>query len=189
MEQLNQSLQFFFSLPQEQLAQMAACFVPEQLSKGTSFLRAGQYAQKLSYVASGYLRIWEQHEKAEVTQWISGPGYFVTDLRSLIFQEGGRWQIDALCDCELMTLSGEQYRQLADRIPAWDRIEKRFLAKCFALLEDRVHEFLSLSARQRYDRLFARDPELFNQVPLQYIASMLGMSPETLSRIRREVIS
>lgn len=181
-----QSLQYFFSLPAVQLEVVAAAFKPETLARGESFLRAGQYGQRLGFVQSGYLRIWEQHEDREVTQWISGPGYFVTDLRSLVFDEAGRWQIDALGPCSLMTISGENYRALSDAVPTWEKLEKQFLAKCFAIMEDRVHDLLSRNARERYQRLFDRDPELFNQVPLQYIASMLGMSPETLSRIRRE---
>jgi hypothetical protein len=54
------------------------------------------------------------------------------------------------------------------------------------VLEDRVVHHLSLSAEQRYDALFRMAPDLFSQVPLQYLASMLGMKPETLSRIRKK---
>lgn len=63
-------------------------------------------------------------------------------------------------------------------------LEKRFVAKCFAVMESRIFDFIALSAEERYTRYFALYPNHFNQVPLQYIASLLGMSPETLSRIR-----
>lgn len=68
-------------------------------------------------------------------------------------------------------------------------MEKQFIAGCFVQLEDRVFSHLSLSAEERYDKLFENNKEIFNQVPLQYLASMLGMSPETFSRIRNKKIS
>jgi hypothetical protein len=68
-------------------------------------------------------------------------------------------------------------------------LEKQFIAKCFLVLEDRVFSFLSLSSEERYNLLFESKKELFNQVPLNYIASMLGMTPETLSRIRKRQVS
>jgi hypothetical protein len=70
-------------------------------------------------------------------------------------------------------------------IPEWHRLEKLFIAKCFTMLEDRIFRHLSMSAEERYQFFFHHDKELLNQVPLQYIASMLGMTPETFSRIRK----
>ncbi len=74
-------------------------------------------------------------------------------------------------------------------MPHWPELEKLFIAKCFLTLEDRIFGFLSLSAGQRYQQIFQHKKELFNQVPLHYLASMMGMSPETLSRIRNKSIS
>ena len=64
-------------------------------------------------------------------------------------------------------------------------IEKRFIIKCFAMTEDRVFSHLSMTAEERYDLYFEQHKELFNQVPLQYIASVLGMTAETFSRIKK----
>jgi CRP-like cAMP-binding protein len=74
-------------------------------------------------------------------------------------------------------------------VPKWNDFEKLFVSKCFVMLENRVFDFISLTAEERYKKLFDTNRELFNQVPLQYLASMLGMTPETFSRIRRKMIS
>jgi hypothetical protein len=74
-------------------------------------------------------------------------------------------------------------------VPAWPEIEKQFIAGCFITLEDRVFNHLSLSAEERYDQLFAFNQDLFRHVPQQYLASMLGMTPETFSRIRAKKVS
>jgi len=68
-------------------------------------------------------------------------------------------------------------------------LEKLFIAKCFITLETRVFHQLSMSAEQRVLNLFEINPEIFLRVPLQYIASMLGMTPETMSRIRKKMSS
>ncbi|HEY5823130.1 MAG TPA: cyclic nucleotide-binding protein, partial [Cyclobacteriaceae bacterium] len=67
--------------------------------------------------------------------------------------------------------------------------EKLFMVRCFSIMEDRIFGHLSMSAEERYQFFFNQNKELFNQVPLQYLASMLGMTPETFSRIRKKQLS
>jgi CRP-like cAMP-binding protein len=74
-------------------------------------------------------------------------------------------------------------------VPKWNEFEKMFISKCFVVMESRIFDLISLSAEERYTKLFDQHRELFNQVPLQYLASMLGMTPETFSRIRKKMIS
>lgn len=71
-------------------------------------------------------------------------------------------------------------------VPSWHELEKLFIAKCFTILENRIFSHLSMTAEERYNNFSEHNKELFNQVPLQYIASMLGMTPETFSRIRKK---
>src|SRR5690606_9106922 len=115
--------------------------------------------------------------------------YFVTDLSSLLFAAPARWNIEALTDAELFTISGTQYKSIGNLVPNWHELEKLFIAKCFTFLEDRVFTHLSITAEERYTYFFKYNKELFNQVPLQYIASMLGMTPETFSRIRNKQLN
>jgi CRP-like cAMP-binding protein len=89
--------------------------------------------------------------------------------------------MQALTDCELYTIDKNNYDALGNNIPEWHKLEKLFLAKCFIILEERVNSHLFMTAEERYNQLLAISSELFNQVPLQYLASMLGMTPETLN--------
>ena len=135
------------------------------------------------------VRIYTTIEDKEVTQWISTPGYFVTDLASFTFNTPARWNIQALTDCRLHTIEKEDYNSLGDIVPEWHQLEKLFIAKCFIILEERVNNHLFMTAEERYNQLMEQQPELFNQVPLQYLSSMLGMTPETFSRIRKKQLS
>ena len=171
------------------MEQITSLFQESVLQKGEFFVKQGQYCEKLAFVKNGYIRVFTLAGDKEITQWISTKGHFITDLYSFNFKQRARWNIQALADCELYTIHKEQYRLLNKLVPNWVEMEKQFIAGCFVQLEDWVFSHLSLSAEERYDQLFAENRALFNHVPLQYIASMLGMSPETFSRIRNKKTS
>ena len=182
----NNELQNYFELTPKELTQLADKFSELRLAKGQDLLRQGSYHPRLAFVRSGYLRVYTETNGKEVTQWISSPGYILTDLAALVYGQAARWTITALTDCELSVISSEAYARLGRDIPGWAAAERSFLAHCFVTLENRVLSFLSMTAGQRYDAFFSEQPELFNSVPLAYLASMLGMTPETLSRIRSD---
>lgn len=186
---LEQYIQTYFGIPNKSLQIIASLFEEENLSKEHYFTKAGQYCQKLSFVKEGYVRSYLETDRKEVTQWISGPNHFLADLRSLTFRLPARWNVQALTDCQLFTISSENYRKIHQFVPEWEKLEKNFIAKCFLTLEERVFSFLSMTAEERYLALHQQDAQLFNQVPLHYLASMLGMTPETLSRIRKKLTS
>ncbi len=189
MTELEQYINSYFGLNAEDLAIVASLFKPSVLLKGDYYLKTGGYCNKLSFISSGMLRVFVLQDGKEITQWISTTGYFVTDLASLTFEVPARWNIQALSDTQLFTIDKEDYNRIGDLVPKWHKMEKLFMTKCFTIMEDRIFAFLSMTAEQRYDFFFEHNRELFNQVPLQYIASMLGMTPETFSRIRRKALS
>lgn len=178
-----------FAIKSKDVDIIASSFAPEKLSKGDFFLRLGQQCNKLSFIQSGIVRVYAYHEGKEVTQWIGDAGYFMTDLASFVFDLPARWQIQALADVNMMTLNKHEYLAFERKISEWNILEKRFISKCFIMLENRVFDFISLTAEERYHKFFENNKSLFNQLPLQYIASMLGMTPETLSRIRAKKYS
>jgi CRP/FNR family transcriptional regulator, anaerobic regulatory protein len=190
MTELELYIKSYFGVSEpNELEQISSLFKHTLLLKGDYFLKTGNRCNKLSFIQSGLLRIYVTTEEKEVTQWISTKGYFVTDLASLIFDTPARWTIQALTDAELFTINKEDYDKIGKLVPKWHELEKLFLARCFTILEDRIFSHLSMSAEERYQFFFESNRELFNQVPLQYIASMLGMTPETFSRIRKKNIS
>ncbi len=176
-----------FEVNELQADHILSLFKRDELAKGDLFLEIGKSADRLSFIASGYCRVVKWTEEKEVTQWIGSPGYFMTDLSSFFFNQPALGTIEALSPMVIWTLSKADYQSLEKQFPEWNLLEKRFLAKCFMQIESRVFDFIGLSAEERYLKYFHQHKALFNQVPLQYIASVLGMSPETLSRIRNKL--
>jgi CRP-like cAMP-binding protein len=188
MTELEKYIHSYFGVNKDDMSKISSFFKLVTLKKGDYFLKSGRYSDRLGFVQTGIIREFVFIDDKEVTKWISTKGYFVVDLSSFVFQQTARWNIQALTDCELYVIDSNDYQKIGKVIPRWTELEKLFIAKCFTILEDRVLQHLSMTAEERYIHLFNFNKELFNQVPLQYLASMLGMTPETLSRLRKKAV-
>jgi len=183
---LKEYIQSYLGLTEIEFEKINSLFKREELKKGDFFLKSGQYSDKMGFIQSGIVREYFLSDGKEITKWISPEGFFIVDLGSFIFNKPSRWNLQALTHCEIFVINKSDYNNIKKVVPKWQELEKLFIAKCFTILEGRIVTHLSQTAEQRYIEFFNFLPELFNQVPLQYIASMLAMSPETLSRIRKK---
>lgn len=191
MKEIEVYIKNYFGIGGKDLSPIAQLFEEHQLKKNDYLLKTRQYSNELSFIKKGYLRMYASNANGEkeITQWIATQGMFVTDLSSFIFGTPARWNIQALSDCELYTITKEKYDTIGQVVHNWAELDKLFIAKCFITLENRVFQQLSMTSEEKYLQLLQLNPELCNQVPLQYIASMLGMTPETLSRVRKKIAS
>jgi len=181
----NQYIQSYFgALSEKEITQIFSLFESKSIKKGDFLLMEGKKCNDLAFVEAGLMRMYFLKDGKEVTQWISTTGYFATDLTSFINGSPSQIFIQALVDSEILTLSKLNYDRIGDYVKTWDNLEKRFLLRCFIVLEERIKMHLSMSAEERYHAFYDQHKELFQQVPQQFLASMLGMTPETFSRIR-----
>ena len=160
-------------------------FQSRQLKKGEYFLQSGIRCREMAFIESGYVRMYDLAEGNEVTLWIGSGGSFITSLASFVFESVNYWNIQAITDCKLHVISKKDHEELLSRVPKWMEFDNLLLARAYALLEQSMFSQLHTTARQRFDSLMAENPAIFNHVPLQHIASMLGIKPETLSRLRK----
>ena len=186
MSELKKHIIQTFGFTESEFQQIKEFFKPKVILEGDYFLKEGQYVKLMGFVEKGILREFLYVNDKEVTKWFSNSGYFAVDLSGFLFDKKSKVNYQAMTDVELLVISKEDYNKISARVPRWDKLEKMFLAKCFTVLENRLVSHLALNAEERYNQLFAFNPSLFNEVPLNQIASMLGMTAETLSRIRKK---
>ncbi|MFD2896348.1 Crp/Fnr family transcriptional regulator [Sphingobacterium arenae] len=177
--------QHFGALTDQECELVISFFKEEKLEKNDFFTTTGKACDKLSIIRSGIIRVYAYADGKDVTQWIATDGSFMTEVLGFFFDQPNRYNIQAYTDTTLWSITKADYQKLAEVFPKWKEIERQFMMKCFAMIENRVFAHLSLNAEERYNVYFEQNKDLFNKIPLHYIASVLGMSAETFSRIRK----
>ncbi|MEQ8417550.1 MAG: Crp/Fnr family transcriptional regulator [Imperialibacter sp.] len=167
------------------LAMIKEKFVQVDARKGQVLVEAGQKCTEMYFIRSGYLRVFSLANGVETTLWIGNSGSFMTAISSFIFETSNRWTIQAITECQLEVLGRKDHFELLQRCPKWMEFDIVLLSRSFAMLEERMFAHLHSTARERLDLLMQNNPRLFLDVPLQYIASLLGVTPETISRLRK----
>lgn len=184
MDTLISFLTHDLSLPQQLIPTVIKYYREEEIPKNDFLVEKGQSCRKMYLIKQGYFRFFTLSERKIITHWIFGKNQLVTDVSGFFLQQAAKWNIQALTHTSVFSLTYTDYQELRQEVPEWEHYEKLFLIKLMSALENRVYALLSMSAEERYQYLFRSDSNMFNELPLQYLASMLGMSPETLSRIR-----
>lgn len=187
MELLKDCISKQISIDKASLQKILAMFETTEIKKGDYFLAAGNVCRKMAFIKSGYLRMFDIADGKEITLWIGSSGKFITSLSSFVFQTNSIWNIQALTDSVLHVITREKHFQLSEMEPKWLEFDNLLLARSFALLEQGAFAHLHTTAQERFDALMKNEPDLFLNVPQQHIASMLGIAPESLSRLRKNL--
>jgi CRP-like cAMP-binding protein len=185
MEQLKNCILNQVIIDNKSLENILSGFKTVEINKGEFFLHSGSICRKMAFIETGFLRMYDIADGKEVTFWIGGSGKFITSLSSFVFQTASYWNIQAITDCKLYVISREKHFKLCQEEPKWLEFDNLLLAHSFALLEKSMFAQLHTTANERFESLMEEEPELFQYVPLQYIASMIGITPESLSRLRK----
>jgi len=151
---------------------------------------AGKRAKFLYFVISGYMRLFQYDENGnENTTHINCPPGFITSYTSYIRQTPSDLNVECITDCELLRISKPNLDRLQQESSKMKDFSIAIFEQSLAYNEGRSTDLATLTAEQRYQKLLREHPDILHHVPLQYIASFLGMKPESLSRIRRQIIS
>ncbi|SEL52289.1 cAMP-binding domain of CRP or a regulatory subunit of cAMP-dependent protein kinases [Aquimarina amphilecti] len=185
MEKLKNCILSQVSIDKNALNNILSVFNPLEITKGEFFLESGKICRQMAFIESGFMRMYDIADGKEITLWIGSEGKFITSLSSFIFETNNNWNIQAITDCKLYTINRKNHFELNKTEPKWLEFDNLLLANSFALLEKNMFSQLHTTAKQRFNSLLNEEPELFKNVPLQYIASMLGITPESLSRLRK----
>jgi len=179
----------YIDIDDQSLERIISKFSYRYNGKGEYLLKVGNRSNALFFIKSGYLRLFNIADGKEITLWVGTSGQFVTSVSSFVFQSENIWNIQSVTASEVLVIQRNDHFELCDKEPRWLAFDNILLARSFEILESRMFAHLYTTAQQRFENLFITNPEIFNHVPLQYIASMLGITPETLSRLRKKATS
>jgi CRP-like cAMP-binding protein len=160
---------------------------PVEPAKGEMLVTAGAMCKNLYLIRKGILRSFVKEGAKEITTWISSEQELATCITCFGLQQPARENIQALEDCELSVLSMEDLQYLYEHFPESNVVGRKILEKYYRDAEERAFIARLMEATSKYKHFIATKSDLLNRVPLKFIASYLGMTLETLSRIRSKL--
>lgn len=164
-------------------------FVPKKLRKKQYLLQQDDVCKNLAFVEKGVLRSYTLDEAGnEHILQFALEGYWISDMYSFLSQEPSTYNIDAIEDAELLLISYKDIEALYERVPKFERYFRILGQNNILTLHRRLMGSLSFTAEEKYLQLLSTFPTVVNRVPQHMIASYLGITRETLSRIRKQLV-
>lgn len=159
----------------------------KHVAKGDFLLKHGEVCKDIYYVNKGFVRIFYYKNGKNITEWFSSEGHFCFSIASFFEGIPSRLVIEAIDDSEIILLSKSGLDKLKMTNLEVANLLIAFYSGSLILSQKRMESLQFETAKQRYFNLLKEQPSILNKVPLQYIATYLGITQETLSRIRAKV--
>ncbi len=162
--------------------------VPKKVRKRQYILQEGEICKYSSFVEKGTLRSYTIDDKGhEHIIQFAIEGWWISDMYSFLTGEPSVYNIDVLEDAELLLLSRSSEEELLQKVPKFERYMRLLVQGAYIAMQRRVVLSLSQTAEEKYTKLTNTYPDIIQRVPQHMIASYLGVTPETLSRIRKQI--
>jgi CRP/FNR family transcriptional regulator, anaerobic regulatory protein len=164
-------------------------FEPVLFPKNRIIEEEGKIPKYLYFVISGFIRLFHYNENGdEITSHINCPPGFITAYSHFINQTRSDENVECITESELLRITRKDLDFITRQSAAIKDFSILVFQQSIAYNENRSKELANLSAEQRYQKLIENYPAILHNVPIQYIASFLGIKPQSLSRIRRQMI-
>lgn len=179
----------FITLTPEETDYFTSLLKLKKLKKRQYLLPEGEVCRNEYFVIKGCLRTYTIDEKGlEHVVQFSIEDWWTGDMYSFLTQQPSRYTIDALEDSELLYLDKASHEELYTKVPKFERFFRHLLQYAFIAMQERINQTLSQPADERYCSFIEKYPLMERRLPLKQIASYLGITPESLSRIRSQYI-
>ena len=157
---------------------------PQQVERGSYLLKAGEIAKHIYFIRKGAIRGFIKEGTKEVTTWITAENEMVSSIRGFSLQEPSLENLQAIERCDLVVATYESLQYLYNNFVEVNIVGRKLLERYYRDAEERAYISRIPNAAKRYRHFLETKSDLSNRIPLKYIASYLGMTIETLSRIR-----
>lgn len=178
-------LQDKITLSNQEVELIRSVCILKKLHKRQYLLQKGDVWRYIAFVCSGFLKTFSVDDKGqEHIMNFSPENYWIGDRESLTTGDPSRFNIDTIEDAEIILVTKENFASICQQIPQLNDLVNAILQKSFIVSQNRIQANISLSAEEKYQDFLAKYPAITNRVPQHMIASYIGITPETLTRIR-----
>ena len=187
-ELLSQSIKEKVSIKDDEFDFAKTLFIPKKLRKRQYLLQEGDVSKYTAFVEKGMLRTFTVDEKGnELILQFSMEGWWAGDLYSFLTEEPSQFHIEAMEECELLLITKSSWDTLLNKVPAFERYFRILIQNSLIATQRRLMSSMSESAEEKYTKLINNFPGCLQRIPQHMVASYLGITPETLSRIRGQM--
>ena len=160
-------------------------FIP----KKSVFLKQDAIENHISFIESGVVRLYipKENPEKEITFGFSFKNQFISAYDSFLTQTPSAYQLQALTDTNVLSITYADLQDVYNNTQIGNLIGRLTAERLFLLKSKREQNLLNLTAKERYIKLFKDRPELLKSIPLKYISSYIGVTPQALSRIRKRI--
>jgi CRP-like cAMP-binding protein len=155
--------------------------------KGKLLLKAGEICEHIYFIKKGAVRGFIKEGKRDITTWITAENEVVSSISALDVRAPAVENMQAIENCELLALTYDDFQNLYIKFPEFNIVARKVLQKYYQDAEGRAFIARLTKAENKYRLFITRYGHLVNRIPLKYIASFLGMTLETLSRVRKKI--
>jgi CRP-like cAMP-binding protein len=174
-------------LTSDEEALIAAAFKPKRLRKKQYFLEEGNVCKYVGFIVKGAMRQYSVDDKGvEHSVQLYIENYWASDRESAIMLTPSRYNIDAWEDTELLIATVADMLDLIEKVPSFGQMTRLMDQRSFIVSQRRLNSTISNTAEKRYEEFAANHPQFIQRFPQHLIASFLGITKETLSRIRKQ---
>lgn len=171
-----------------EIVKITSYFKKKSFEKGDYFVKEGKILTQMGFLEVGQFQYYSTTEAGdERTTYISLPNTFVASLLTYLTETPARENIKALTNAILWVIDKKDVAELQKQIPSFKDFYIRLIEEQICCIDNSRLDFITLTAEQRYEKILKENPTLLQEVPLQYIASMLGITPRHLSRLRKNI--
>lgn len=171
----------------EEWAGMEKCLSVKIIKRNEHFLWSGEVCTKMGFITKGSTRLYFLIDGTDVTKDFCFENSFTGSVASFQTRRPARFNVVAMEDTQLVTIEFTSLERLYSKHHCWSNLIRIVLVHFAIRKENREISFLLNTAEQRYIDLVDNNPGILQRVSLKYIASYLGMTPETVSRIRNKI--
>ncbi|MFT3679404.1 MAG: Crp/Fnr family transcriptional regulator [Ferruginibacter sp.] len=168
----------------ETIQRIKKIFTQETFAAKTLLVNEGFIARNIYYIESGSARVWLNHDGKEVTVQFLFEGEFIASVESIIAGEKSWYNIETIEPVVVYSITTESFQQKMEELPHVREFYYQYIQRALLSCQQRIVRQIKNTPEERYKELLQKSPEIISRVPQHYIASYLGITSVSLSRIR-----